>query len=141
MAGAAAVPGWLLGGVALAGLGVGGFFVFREGSGRIFPDEVELGAVTLVSPAQEDVTLVATGYVYPRKKATVAPKMAGRLARLLVDEGDVVKEDQLIAELESADAQAQRAQVRADIAAGRAVERARADLTDAQITLSARRAA
>ena len=126
------LPGWLFGAVALLALGIGGFFVFREGSGRIFPEEVELGAVTLMSPAQSDVTLVATGYVYARRKANVAPKSGGRLARL-ADEGTTVKEGQIIAEIESADAQAQLAQVRADIAAGRAkVERARADVSDAQ---------
>jgi RND family efflux transporter MFP subunit len=127
------VPGWLLVPLTLAVLGVGGFFVYREGSGRLFSEDVELGAVTLMSPAQSDVTLVATGYVYARKKATVAPKAAGRLSRLYVDEGSVVKDGQLIAELESADAQAALAQVRADIAAAKAkVERARADVTTSQ---------
>ncbi|HUS67511.1 MAG TPA: efflux RND transporter periplasmic adaptor subunit [Kofleriaceae bacterium] len=126
------VVGWIVGAALLALLGVGGFFIFREGSGRMFPEEVELGSVSLMSPAQQDVTLVATGYVYARKKATVAPKVIGRLSRLLVDENDVVKDGQLIAELESADAAAQLAQVRADIAAARAkVERARADVSDA----------
>jgi RND family efflux transporter MFP subunit len=128
------VAGWIVGLVALGLVGVGGFFVFREGQGRMFSQDVELGAVTLMSPAQQDVTLVATGYVYTRKKATVAPKTTGRLAHLYVDEGDQVKDGQLIAELESADAQAQLAQVRADIAAARAkVERTRADLEDAQL--------
>ncbi|MCU1276724.1 MAG: family efflux transporter subunit [bacterium] len=128
------VAGFVVALLAVVALGVGGFFVYREGSGRIFSEEVELGAVTLMSPAQSDVTLVATGYVYARKKATVAPKTTGRLARLFVDEGSVVKEGQLIAELESADAQAALAQVHADIAAARAkVERARADVSDAQM--------
>jgi RND family efflux transporter MFP subunit len=127
------VAGVVIGVVVLVALGVGGFFVYREGSGRIFSEEVELGAVTLMSPAQSDVTLVATGYVYARKKANVAPKAGGRLAHFFVDEGSVVKEGQLVAELDSADAEAALAQVRADIAAARAkVERARADVADAQ---------
>ncbi|HEX8952780.1 MAG TPA: efflux RND transporter periplasmic adaptor subunit [Polyangia bacterium] len=120
--------------VVVALLGVGGFYVFREGSGRIFSEDVELGAVTLMSPAQQDVTLVATGYVYARKKANVAPKAAGRIAKFFVDEGSKVKEGDMIVELESEDARAQLAQVRADIAASRArVERARADLADATV--------
>ena len=94
-AGAACI-GWMVAIVAVAALGVGGFFVFREGSGRIFSEDVELGAVTLMSPAQSDVTLVATGYVYARKKANVAPKAAGRLARFFVDEGAKVKEGDMI---------------------------------------------
>jgi RND family efflux transporter MFP subunit len=128
--------GWVVAALVLGLLTVAGFYVFREGQGRIFPDEVELGSVSLMSPAQADVTLVATGYVQARHKATVAPRTTGRLSRLYVDEGDPVKEGQLLAELESADAQAQLAQVRADIAAARAkVERARADLDDAQVKL------
>jgi len=133
--------GWIVGIVVLALLGVAGFYVFREGRQTMFPDEVEVGSVSLMSPAQADVTLVATGYVYSRHKATVAPKTTGRLSRLLVDEGDDVKENQLIAELETADAQAQLGQVRADIAAARAkVERARADVEDAQQKLDREKA-
>ncbi|HWE28558.1 MAG TPA: efflux RND transporter periplasmic adaptor subunit [Polyangia bacterium] len=130
--GKSGVAGWIVAIVALVALGVGGFFVYREGSGRIFSEDVELGAVTLMSPSQADVTLVATGYVYARKKANVAPKTGGRLARFFVDEGSVVKENQILCELDSSDAQAQLQQLRADIAAARAkVERARADLADA----------
>jgi RND family efflux transporter MFP subunit len=85
-----------------------------------------------MSPAQSDVTLVATGYVYARKKANISPKVGGRLAKLYVDEGSVVKEGQVLAELESSDVQAQLQQLRADIVAAKAkVERARADFADA----------
>src|SRR5262249_24310859 len=87
------IVGVMVGVAVAAGLGVGGYFVFREGSGRIFSEDVELGAVTLMSPSQSDVTLVATGYVYARKKANVSPKVGGRLAKLNVDEGAVVKEN------------------------------------------------
>jgi len=123
---------WIIALLAVIALGVGGFFVYREGSGRIFSEDVELGAITLMSPAQSDVTLVATGYVYARKKANVSPKTGGRLSKLNVDEGSIVKEGQIVAELESSDAQAQMQQLRADIASARAkVERARADMADA----------
>jgi len=126
------VAGWVVAGVAVVALGIGGFFVFREGSGRIFSEDVELGAVTLMSPSQSDVTLVATGYVYARKKANVSPKIGGRLAKLNVDEGSKVKQNEIIAELESSDVQAQLQQLHADIASARAkVDRARADLADA----------
>jgi len=115
------------------GLLVGGWLVFHESQGRLFPEEVEVGAVTLMSPSVADVKLVATGYVVARKKATVAPKINGRVSRLLVDEGDLVKEGQVLAELETVEAQAQLAQIRADVAAAKArVERARTDVSDAQ---------
>ena len=127
------VVAYLIAVVAVVALGVGGFFLYREGSGRLFSSDVELGAVTLMSPAQNDVTLVATGYVFARHRATVAPRVPGRIARLYVAEGDKVKEGQLIAEIESADAQAGLLQVRADIAAAKAkVERAASDVGMAQ---------
>jgi HlyD family secretion protein len=130
------IPAWILVPIVVAILGVGGFFVYREGAGQLFSEEVSLGAITLMSPAQSDVTLVATGYVYARKKANVAPKAAGRVARFYVDEGSTVKENDLIAELESADAQAQLMQVRADIAAAKAkVERAKSDVEMTNIQL------
>lgn len=119
------VGGWLL--------FRGGWLLFKEGQNRIFPDEVEVGSVTLISPSQEEVTLVATGYVYPKRRATVAPKSVGRLARLYVDEGDLVKENQVIGELETAEPMAQSQQLMADVAAAQArVERARADLMDTE---------
>jgi RND family efflux transporter MFP subunit len=127
--------------VAIVLLGVGGFYLYSEGRGRVFSTDVELGAISLMSPLKSEVTLVATGYVYTRKQATVAPKTTGRLARLLVSEGNHVKAGQLIAELESGDAEAQLAQVRADIAASRAkVDRARADLADAELKLTRQKA-
>lgn len=124
-------------GVAIAAavglLGVGGWSVFNKTQAEIFPEAVELGAVTLVSPAQEDVTLVATGYVYSRRKATVAARVSGRLSKLLVDEGEAIRESQLVATQDSAEAEAQLAQVHADIAAAKSkVERARADLAEAE---------
>jgi len=119
--------------VAVVALLVVGGFVWTQGKARVFAEEVELGQVTLVSPQQSDVLLVSTGYVFARRRATIAPKVQGRLAKLFVDEGALVKKDQLIGELESADALAQLAQVRADIASARArVERAEADRKDAE---------
>src|SRR5260370_29540393 len=101
-------------------LGAAGLLFFRRAEGSLFPEEVELGAVTLISPAHADVTLVATGYVYARKRATVAPKIIGRIARLLVDEGDRVKQNQVVAELDAGEAQAQLEQVRGDVVAAEA---------------------
>src|SRR4029077_12114953 len=84
----------------LGGAGAGGYFVLHRTENQLFAEEAEMGAVTLVSASQQDVTLVATGYVYSRRKATIAPKVNGRIAKLYVDEGDPVKEGQLIAELD-----------------------------------------
>jgi HlyD family secretion protein len=68
--------------------------------------------------------LTASGYVVARRKAVVSAKIQGRLADLRVDEGDRVREGQLIARLESNDyeAQVQRAQA--------LLQRAEADLAE-----------
>ena len=113
----------------VAGGGYGGW-LRRD---RILAPEVKVGQVTTLAAAQSDVKLVATGYVVSRRKALLAPKVPGRLARLLVVEGQRVKEGQLVAELERADGDAQLAQARADVASAQArVERARADVLDAE---------
>ncbi len=128
------LPSVLITIVVLVALLGGGFLLFRSNETKIFAEEVDLTQVTLMSPAGQEVRLVSTGYVYARRRAQVAPKITGRLARLLVDEGDSVKEGQLIAELESADAQAQLAQARAEIAAEKArYQKAQADEKDALI--------
>ena len=108
-------------------------FVFRDRASGMFPAEVELGALTLVSPQQAEVNLVATGYVYAQKRATVAPRIVGRIAKIYVREGEVVKAGQLLAELDALDVAAQGAQQRADVLAAQArVDRAKADLAEAE---------
>ncbi len=112
---------WIL--VACLLVAGGGAALYRKQKDRLFAPEVQLGQVSLLSPSQADVTLVATGYVVSRRKATLAARTQGRLARLFVDEGDKVKQGQLIAEID-----------RADVSSARAiVEEARSQLVDAQI--------
>ncbi len=48
--------------------------------------------------------LNASGYVEPRRRATVAAKITGRVTDVLVDEGMVVKAGQVLARLDDADA-------------------------------------
>jgi RND family efflux transporter MFP subunit len=100
---------------------------------RVFVPEVETTAVALVSPAQAQQLLVATGYVVPQRQANISPRIGGRVAELFVEDGTVVKKGQLIAVLEDADYKAQLLQAKADVAAAEAREkRAQADLFDAQ---------
>jgi RND family efflux transporter MFP subunit len=94
---------------------------------------VETTAVSLVSPAQAQQLLVATGYVVPQRQANISPRIGGRVAKLFVEDGTVVKKGQLLAVLEDADFKAQVLQAKADVAASKAREkRAEADLYDAQ---------
>jgi|JI10StandDraft_1071094.scaffolds.fasta_scaffold01568_3 RND family efflux transporter MFP subunit len=111
-----------------------GYRLYSRGASQLLVREYEIATITLISPAHENAILVATGYVYSRHKVTIAPKVAGQLARLLVSEGELVKAGQLVAELDASEAQAQLAQLRADQAVARArLERVRADLSDVEL--------
>jgi RND family efflux transporter MFP subunit len=64
-------------------------------------------AVAMARPAPADGTLTvlnASGYVEPRRRATVAAKITGRVTEVLVDEGMWVEQDQVLARLDDSDA-------------------------------------
>ena len=78
-------------------------------------------------------SLDATGYVVAQRKAAVSSKATGRLQQLLVKEGDVVADQQLIAVLENADAKASVDEHEASLAAARSrVKTSSAELEDAK---------
>lgn len=96
--------------------------------GRITAQEVETVRPTVrrstVVPARP--ILSASGYLVARRKAVVSAKIQGRLAELLVDEGDSVAAGQVIARLDNTDLQAQIDVARAG------VQEATADLAEKQ---------
>ncbi|MFL5442148.1 MAG: efflux RND transporter periplasmic adaptor subunit [Myxococcales bacterium] len=127
------LPGWAT--AAIAGIVVIAILAvaWKVLAPRIFVPEVETTAVSLVSPAQAQQLLVATGYVVPQRQANISPRIGGRVAKLFVEDGTVVKKGQLLAVLEDADFKAQVLQAKADVAAAKAREkRAEADLFEAQ---------
>ncbi len=127
------VPLWAVWLAVLLTLGAGGFFAWRALAGRLFLPEVDVTTVALISPAQGQSLLVATGFVVPQHKANIAPRIGGRVAKIFVEDGDLVKRGQLVAILEDADYRAQLAQARADVASADArIHKAQVDLTDAQ---------
>jgi RND family efflux transporter MFP subunit len=58
--------------------------------------------------------LNASGYVTPRRRATIAAKITGRVTGVYFDEGTQVKEGQLLATLDDSDAQKALASAKAD---------------------------
>jgi RND family efflux transporter MFP subunit len=58
--------------------------------------------------------LNASGYVTPRRRATVAAKITGRIKEMLVEEGMKVEKGQVLARLDDADAKATYESARAD---------------------------
>jgi len=64
--------------------------------------EVEVAAAA--KPSNEPAgVLNASGYITPRRRATIAAKITGRVTGVYFDEGTVVKEGQLLAKLDDSD--------------------------------------
>ncbi len=82
---------------------------------------VDVTTVSLVYPAQSLSVLNASGYIVAQRKASVASKMTGRLTALMVEEGNIVKQGQILARMESADVTAIKGQVTGNLANARAM--------------------
>jgi len=65
---------------------------------------VEVAAARAVTTHEAETLLNASGYVTPRRRATVAAKITGRVTSVLFDEGMSVREGQLLATLDDSDA-------------------------------------
>ncbi len=65
---------------------------------------VQIAAARPVNAQQAETLLNASGYVTPRRRATVAAKITGRVTGVFFDEGVSVKEGQLLATLDDSDA-------------------------------------
>src|SRR3954454_23441037 len=61
---------------------------------------VEVSAARPVSGARAESLLNASGYVTPRRRATVAAKVTGRVEQIFVEEGLRVKSGQVLATLD-----------------------------------------
>jgi RND family efflux transporter MFP subunit len=92
---------------------------------------VEVATVSQIFPSQTLSQLNASGYVVAQRKAAVASKITGRLVALMVEEGNRVKEGQIIARLENEDVTASRNQAEANLRASHAnLEEAKAQMED-----------
>ena len=77
--------------------------------------------------------LDATGYVTARRQATVSAKITGKVTEVLIEEGQSVREGDVLARLEDTDARAQLSLARAQLAAARAqLAELRAQLAQAE---------
>lgn len=96
--------------------------------------EVETATVSQVYPSQTFTLLNASGYVVAQRKAAVAPKTTGSLEWLGVEEGNRVKEGQVLARLENRDTTAARNQAVANLDTARfTLDQAKAELRDATL--------
>lgn len=65
---------------------------------------VDVATARPAGDPRENTLLNASGYVTPRRRATVASKITGRVTKVLFDEGMRVKQGQLLATLDDSDA-------------------------------------
>jgi HlyD family secretion protein len=113
--------GWIL--VAFAAAGLIGYSVYRRVSAKV----VHTGAggavpVSIVQPRRGEIerTLSYAGTLSPSSLVTLTPKIAGRIERILVKEGDAVRQDELLARIEGEAAGLQAAQAASALEAAKA---------------------
>ena len=113
----------------LAGLGIAGWYYFgkaRTVFGAVEVETVQSRIDSSAGPNAGTPILTASGYLVARRQSVVSSKIQGRISRLLVEEGSVVREGDVLATLDNADTMAAIAKAKADI------EYAKADLAETQ---------
>jgi RND family efflux transporter MFP subunit len=104
--------------------------------GRSLVPSVEVATARPAPTGGAATVLNASGYVEPRRKATVAAKITGRVTEVLVDEGMVVEKGQILARLDDSDARRRYEATKADRDVARAaIEELKVNHADAERTL------
>jgi RND family efflux transporter MFP subunit len=93
------------------------------------PVAVKTATVVLQAPAAASI-LDATGYVVARRRATVSAKITGKIAEVFIEEGQRVKDNEILAKLDSTDANAQLKLAQSQL------DSARSQLADLQVQLA-----
>ncbi|HEY9852851.1 MAG TPA: biotin/lipoyl-binding protein [Leptolyngbyaceae cyanobacterium] len=139
---------WLIGLLVLGGLGGGGYLVYRQLT--IAPQQEARRRVQTVAVERMNlpIKISANGTVQPERAVNVSPKNSGVLKQLLVKEGDVVKEGQILAYMDDSNLQGQITQAKAQLTSAQAnldrllagnrpqeIAQAEAQLTSAQANL------
>jgi RND family efflux transporter MFP subunit len=133
--GLARAAGWVVLLLLLAGVGGGGWvWATRER-----PIEVQVASVAERPRGTQAAVLNASGYVTARRRATVSSKITGKVVEVNVEEGMAVKEGQVLARLDDANARASLAFAEAQAeAARRNITENEVRLADARVTLGRR---
>ncbi len=119
------VFGWVIGLAVVAAGFVGAVYLYAS-PGKA--TDVRVARVEVSGGGSNATGITANGYVVARTRASVSSRIAGRLATLSVEEGSVVRRNQVLARLENAEYIAAVAQAVADSL------RAEASLVEAQTT-------
>jgi HlyD family secretion protein len=133
--GLARAAGWVIAVLLLAGVAGGGWvWATRER-----PVEVEVASVAERPRGTQAAVLNASGYVTARRRATVSSKITGKVVEVNVEEGMAVREGQVLARLDDANARAALAFAEAQAEAARHnITENEVRLADARVTLGRR---
>jgi RND family efflux transporter MFP subunit len=119
---------------------IGGGVGLNALSSRIFKTEVDVTEIHMISPAQAAVQVTSTGYVVPQVTTKVGARVFGRVAEVLVHEGDRVEAGATLVRLDDGDQRTAIAGARARAAAARArLESSRANQGETQRQLDRER--
>jgi len=119
--------------IVLAGAGLLGWKIYEKasasGTGSRHPRARIPVAVEIAEVKKSEITDTGsyTGSLYPVSEFTLAPKISGRLERILFHIGDVVKPGQLVAALDDEEYRQQLKQAQAEFAVGKATLQERID--------------
>jgi RND family efflux transporter MFP subunit len=105
--------------LAILALAAGAWLVWA----RVAPPTVRtVGARTAAPAGGPGSVLDASGYVTARRQATVSAKITGKVTEVLIEEGQRVKEGEVLARLDDTEARAQLTLARAQLAQARSQE-------------------
>jgi RND family efflux transporter MFP subunit len=89
---------------------------------------VSTGSVSRVSASEASTVLTSSGYVIARKKAEISPKSVGRISWINLEEGQRVKEGELVAKLENQELEALRDEIASNLDNARTESRRQEEL-------------
>ena len=93
--------------VLLFGVAIGaGVYVWFVHAGDLLRPELKTAVAEVRVPGVSDSVLAAQGYIKSRRQAAIGAKVAGRIQKINVEEGQRVEEGEVLAELEHADTDA-----------------------------------
>src|SRR6202453_3957320 len=120
---------WIIAAALLVAIGAATGVWFWDRSSEIAVRVAEPQPVADAGAASAGSILDASGYVVARRQATVASKITGKMVELDIEEGDRVKEGQVIARLDDSN-------VRAALAAAHAqLDYAKSGLAETEVNL------
>ena len=111
---------WILAGIIAIGMAVAGGWYFLNAPERVAIRVATAESVSTETPAIRASALDASGYVIARRQATVSSKITGRVTQVLIEEGQQVSKDEVVARLDDTNARARVAQNAALLAQQRA---------------------